>query len=132
MFRTVQKRNDRVHDTGLSIIRRKTMQSNTFLFIYLAVIVVVMILVTVIPAKKEKKKRDELMSRLAVGDYCCTTSGMYGKIIDITSDMVIVEFGGKNCRIPMLKGAIASVEKANAITSGGISDEAKRSAEGDK
>lgn len=106
--------------------------SNNFLFIYMAVIIVVMVVVTVIPARKEKKKRDELMSKLAVGDYCCTTSGMYGKIIDITSDMVIVEFGGKNCRIPMLKSAIATVEKANAITSGGISDEAKKTAEGDK
>lgn len=105
------------------------MSTQNGIIIYMIVIIVVMIAVTVIPAKKEKKKRDELMNKLAVGDFCCTTSGMYGKIIDITSDMVIVEFGGKNCRIPMLKSAIASVEKANAITTGGISDEAKKNAE---
>lgn len=92
----------------------------------MVIILVVMIAFTVIPARKEKKKREELLNKLAVGDYCCTTSGMYGKIIDITSDMVIVEFGGKNCRIPMLKSAIASVEKANAITDGGISEDAKK------
>ena len=44
-----------------------------------------------------------------------TTSGLYGVIIDITDDDVIVEFGSnKNCRIPMQKAAIAQVEKADA------------------
>lgn len=105
------------------------MNNTSVIGIYMVVLIAVMIAVTVIPAKKEKKKKEELMNKLAVGDYCCTTSGMYGKIIDITSDMVIVEFGGKNCRIPMLKTAIASVEKADAITSGGISEEAKKNAE---
>ena len=105
------------------------MNNTSIIGIYMVVLIAVMIAVTVIPAKKEKKKKEELMNKLAVGDYCCTTSGMYGKIIDITSDMVIVEFGGKNCRIPMLKTAIASVEKADAITSGGISEEAKKNAE---
>jgi len=39
-------------------------------------------------------------------------SGMYGIIIDITDDTVIVEFGNnKNCRIPMQKSAITQVEK---------------------
>ena len=51
---------------------------------------------------------------------------MYGQIIDITNDMVIVEFGGKNCRIPMLKAAIASVEKADALAKGEVSEEAKK------
>lgn len=103
--------------------------TNGMLMIYMVVIIGVMVVFTVLPARKERKKREELMRRLAVGDYCCTTSGMYGKIIDITSDMVIVEFGGKNCRIPMLKTAIASVEKPNAITDGGISDDGKKASE---
>ena len=41
--------------------------------------------------------------------------GFYGVILDITDDVVIVEFGNnKNCRIPMKKEAIAEVEKADA------------------
>ena len=35
--------------------------------------------------------------------------------VDVTDDMVIVEFGGnKNCRIPMQKQAIVDVEKTEA------------------
>ena len=37
---------------------------------------------------------------------------IYGVIIDMTDDTVIVEFGSnKNCRIPMQKVAIVQVEK---------------------
>ena len=67
------------------------------------------------PQKKEQKRLQALMASLAVGDTIKTTSGFYGVVIDITDDMVIVEFGNnKNCRIPMKKAAIAQIEKANA------------------
>lgn len=66
------------------------------------------------PQKKEQKRIQEMLSNLEIGDCVCTTSGFYGIIIDITDDMVIVEFGNnKNCRIPMQKNAITQVEKAS-------------------
>ena len=38
---------------------------------------------------------------------------LYYRVIDITEDTVIVEFGNnKNCRIPMKKEAIIEIEKA--------------------
>ena len=70
------------------------------------------------PQKKEKKRQEEMYSGMAIGDYIVTTSGFYGQLIDITDDMVIVEFGNKNCRIPMVKNAIARIEKADALTKG--------------
>ncbi len=100
--------------------------NNTFLIIYVVVFVAIIWFFGPMSQKKEKKKREALMSSLSVGDYVLTTSGMYGQIIDITNDMVIVEFGGKNCRIPMLKAAIASVEKADALAKGEVSEEAKK------
>ena len=64
------------------------------------------------PQKKEQKRLQALMASLAVGDTIKTTSGFYGVVIDITDDMVIVEFGNnKNCRIPMDKAAFTDVEK---------------------
>ena len=100
--------------------------NNTFLIIYVVVFVAIIWFFGPMSQKKEKKKREALMSSLSVGDYVLTTSGMYGQIIDITNDMVIVEFGGKNCRIPMLKAAIASVEKADALAKGEVSEDAKK------
>ena len=48
--------------------------------------------------------------------YVALLLGMlYGVIIDMTDDTVIVEFGNnKNCRIPMQKAAIVQVEKPEA------------------
>ena len=84
----------------------------TGIIIYMVALVGIMYFLMIRPQKKEQKKKEELMSALAVGDSVLTTAGFYGKIIDMTSDMVIVEFGdNKNCRIPMQKAAIVSSEK---------------------
>lgn len=65
------------------------------------------------PQKKEQKKVAAMLAALEIGDCVLTSSGMYGIVIDITDDTVIVEFGNnKNCRIPMQKSAIVQVEKA--------------------
>lgn len=83
------------------------------MIIYLVVIIGMMYFMAIRPQKKQQKKHDELMAALATGDYVLTSSGMYGTVIDITDDMVIIEFGNnKNCRIPMQKSAIVEVEKA--------------------
>ncbi|MCH5252042.1 MAG: preprotein translocase subunit YajC [Lachnospiraceae bacterium] len=65
------------------------------------------------PQKKQERAHQELVSSVAVGDSILTTSGFYGVVIDMTDEVVIVEFGSnKNCRIPMKKEAIVEVEKA--------------------
>lgn len=92
--------------------------------IYFVFIFAVFYFIGVRPQKKEQKKHEEMLSKMAIGDYCVTTSGMYGQIIDITNDMVIVEFGNKNCRIPMLKSCIQSLEKPDAVMKG-TSEESK-------
>ena len=66
------------------------------------------------PQKKEQQRIQLMLKEMEVGDTVLTTSGFYGVLIDISDDDVIVEFGNnKHCRIPMKKGAIAQVEKAN-------------------
>ena len=64
------------------------------------------------PQRKEQKNKAQTLASLAVGDSVRTTGGFVGVILDISDDMVIVEFGNnKNCRIPMYKEAIVEVEK---------------------
>lgn len=70
-------------------------------------------LIAIRPQKKKEKEHQALVSAVAVGDSILTTSGFYGVVIDMTDDVVIVEFGSnKNCRIPMQKSAIVEVDKA--------------------
>ncbi len=65
------------------------------------------------PQNKQKREHEALMATMEIGDSILTTSGFYGVIIDLTEDVIIVEFGSnKNCRIPMKREAVVEVEKA--------------------
>ena len=80
--------------------------------VYFVFLIGLMYFIAIRPQKKEKKKMQELLASVAIGDSVLTSSGMYGVVIDMTEDTVIVEFGSnKNCRIPMRKDAIVQVEK---------------------
>ena len=81
--------------------------------IWIVVLLVFVFVFMLRPQKKEQARRNEMMSKMAVGDTVLTSSGFYGTLIDINDDTVIVEFGNnKNCRIPMQRSAIAQIEKA--------------------
>ena len=83
-----------------------------FWVVYIVIIVAFMYFLMIRPQKTQKKEQAALFSSMAIGDSVLTSSGFYGLIIDITDDMVIVEFGSnKNCRIPMQKSAVVQIEK---------------------
>ena len=83
----------------------------TMILLY-AVIIGVFWFFAIRPQKKQQKDHDLLIATLEVGDSILTTSGFYGVVIDITDDVVVVEFGNnKNCRIPMKKDNIVEIDK---------------------
>lgn len=82
------------------------------MLIYLIVIIGAFYFIAIRPQKKKEREHEALVAGVAVGDSILTTSGFYGVVIDMTDDVVIVEFGSnKNCRIPMKKEAIVEVDK---------------------
>ena len=63
------------------------------------VIIVIFYFLMIRPQRKKEKEHDAMVSAVSVGDSILTTSGFYGVVIDMTDDVVIVEFGSnKNCR----------------------------------
>ena len=85
--------------------------------IWMVVLFGVLYFLMIRPQKKEQKRVNAMLSSMEVGDSIVTTSGFYGVIIDLTDEDVIVEFGNnRNCRIPMRRGAIAEVEKAEVAS----------------
>ena len=95
----------------------------TMVIVYVVFLAALFYFMIIRPQKKEKKRTQDMFNSMAIGDYVVTTSGFYGQLIDITNDMVIVEFGSKHCRIPMLKSAIARIEKDDALTKGASGSE---------
>lgn len=79
---------------------------------YIVFFVALMYFIAIRPQKKQQKKQADLLASMEVGDNVLTTSGFYGVVLDITDDVIIVEFGNnKNCRIPMQKSAVVQIEK---------------------
>ncbi len=80
--------------------------------LYVVVIGGMLYFMMIRPQRKQQKQHSALLSTLAAGDSVLTSSGMYGVVIDVMEDIVIVEFGSnKNCRIPMKKSAVVEIEK---------------------
>lgn len=79
--------------------------------LYIVAIVAFLYFVMIRPQKKEQTRVKDMLASLEVGDSVCTTGGFYGIVVDVEEETVIVEFGNKNCRIPMKKEAIAQIEK---------------------
>ena len=83
-----------------------------FTVLYIVAIVAIFYFFLIRPQRNEQKKKEALLRTMAVGDSVLTSSGFYGRVIDIQDDTVIVEFGGdRHCRIPMQKAAIVQIEK---------------------
>jgi preprotein translocase subunit YajC len=76
---------------------------------------VVLYFLSIRPQKKQEKKMQSMLDSLEVGDSIETSAGFFGVVIDVSGDILIVEFGGdRHCRIPMRKAAVVSIEKANS------------------
>lgn len=79
-----------------------------------AVIIGLMWFILIRPQKKQQKQIEEMQNSIKVGDSVLLNSGMYGKVMDIIGDTLIVEFGlNKSVLIPVLKATVARVAEPN-------------------
>lgn len=82
--------------------------------LYCVLLVGVMYFLSVRPNQKREKQLSEMRSAIAVGDSIITNNGMFGKVVDITYESFIVEFGiNKGVRIPVLKGEVLGKREPN-------------------
>ena len=78
------------------------------------VVIGLMWFILIRPQKKQQKQITEMQNSVKVGDSILLNSGMYGKVMDIIGETLIVEFGlNKSVRIPVLKSTVAKVAEPN-------------------
>ncbi|MDR1541064.1 MAG: preprotein translocase subunit YajC [Clostridiales bacterium] len=66
------------------------------------------------PQSKKEKQLKELQSSIKAGDNVITTSGFYGKVMDVGEDCFIIEFGtNRGVRIPVRKSDIVGIKTPN-------------------
>ena len=73
--------------------------------IFLALVFVVMWFFMIRPQRQQQKREEKFRSELKKGDQIITTSGIYGKIVEVKEFSVILENYG--VKIKVLRSSIA-------------------------
>ena len=77
-----------------------------------AIFIVILYFVMIRPQRKRQKQTETMQNNVKIGDWVLLNSGMYGKVVNIVNDCLIIEFGtNKNIMIPVLRSQIAGVEE---------------------
>jgi preprotein translocase subunit YajC len=77
------------------------------LIIYLVVIIGVMYFIMIRPQKKKQKQEQQMRESLQPGDELVTIGGIYGRIISVKEDSLIIESSADHSKIKIAKWAIS-------------------------
>ena len=100
---------------------------SSWILIYIVVIFAAMYFMSIRPQRKRQKELDEMRSKIKPGDSVLCNTGMYGRIVDVTAECYIVEFGmNKGVRVPVLKSEIAMVKEPNLSNKPEVVEEEKK------
>ena len=92
--------------------------------LYCVVIFAVFYFMSIRPAKKRQKELTDMRDSIAVGDTVLTGTGFFGKVVDITYDCFIIEFGlNKSVNIPVLKSEIYGKQEPNLTNESPVVEE---------
>ncbi len=79
---------------------------------YIVILFGFMYFILIRPQRKRQKAVDQMQSDIKVGDSVMTNGGLYGKVVDIVNDVVILELGtNKSVRVPIQRSALAAIKE---------------------
>ncbi|MDP4133571.1 MAG: preprotein translocase subunit YajC [Bacillota bacterium] len=78
----------------------------TSLIIMLAIFAVFYVIL-ILPQKKQEKKQRAMLNALQVGDEIVTIGGIYGKIIKVTDDYLVLETSADKTKIKMSRSSVS-------------------------
>ena len=82
------------------------------IFVLWGAIIVGMYMLLFRPQRKREKKMREMQAAIKTGDSIVTSSGMFGKVMEVGTDAFIVEFGtNRGIRIPVLKSDVVGIRE---------------------
>lgn len=94
------------------------------MIIYILGLVALFYFFAIRPQKKREKELKTMQEGVKLGDWVMTSSGFYGKVVDITDQVFIVEFGtNKSVCIPVKKSEIMGNKEPNLTNKPSEDDE---------
>ncbi|MCQ2455599.1 MAG: preprotein translocase subunit YajC [Clostridia bacterium] len=80
--------------------------STLFTVIYLVVILAVMYFLLIRPQRKKTKEEKKMRESLQVGDDIVTIGGIYGKVISLKEDTIVIESKSDHSKITIARWAL--------------------------
>ncbi len=79
-----------------------------FMVIYLVVIFGAMYLLMIRPQRKKQKEEKKMRENLQVGDEIVTIGGLYGRVISLKEDTIVMESISDHSKITIARWALQS------------------------
>lgn len=82
--------------------------------LYILALVAIFYFLAIRPSRKREKELKEIQASIKVGDDVMTSSGFYGKVVEVNDQVITVEFGtNRGVRIPVKKSEILGNKAPN-------------------
>lgn len=78
------------------------------MLIPLAVMVAMMYFMIIRPQRKKQKEEEKMRNEMQVGDEIITIGGIYGRVVSIKDDSLVIESSGDRSKIQITKTAVAT------------------------
>lgn len=83
------------------------MNETVMMILYIVIIIAVMYFVMIRPQKKKQKEEQKMRDSLQVGDELLTIGGIYGRVVSIKDDSLVIESSADHSKIKIAKWAIS-------------------------
>lgn len=74
---------------------------------YFVVIIGVMYFVMIRPQKKKQKEEQKMRESIQVGDEILTIGGIYGRVVSLKEDSIVIESSADHSKIKIAKWALS-------------------------
>lgn len=88
-----------------------TLSSFLSTFLPWILVFVVFYLLLILPEQRKQKKFRSMVDALKVGDEILTRGGIFGRIVNLQDDYMVIESGAEKTRLKITRSAVSSVIK---------------------
>lgn len=84
------------------------------MIIHVVALIAIFYFLAIRPSRKRDKELKEMQASIKIGDDVMTSSGFYGKVVEMNDQVITVEFGtNRGVRIPVKKSEIIGNKAPN-------------------
>lgn len=84
------------------------------MIIYVVALIAIFYFLAIRPSRKRDKELKEMQASIKIGDDVMTSSGFYGRVVEMNDQVITVEFGtNRGVRIPVKKSEIIGNKAPN-------------------